>query len=51
MNEKEHKELQKVFKASAKKILSSKEVSKAFLIDAGILDKNGNLSKHYQPAP
>jgi len=26
MNEKEHKELQKVFKASAKKILSSKEV-------------------------
>jgi len=50
MNEKEHKELQKTFKEAAKKILSSKDTSKAFLIEAGILDKNGKLSKQYQPA-
>lgn len=47
MNKEEHKKLQKEFREFAKKVLSSKEESQKFLIEAGIHNKKGELSKHY----
>ena len=48
MNKKEHKEYQKVVKDHLKKVSSSKKEAKAFLVRAGIHDKNGKLNKHYR---
>lgn len=47
MNKEEHKKLQKAFREYAKKVLASKEESQKFLIEAGIHNKKGELSKHY----
>ena len=48
MNKKEHKEYQKVVGNHLKKVSSSKKEAQAFLIRAGIHDKNGKLNKHYR---
>jgi hypothetical protein len=47
MNNEEHKELLKAFRKFAKKVISSKEESQKFLIETGIHNKRGELSKKY----
>jgi len=49
MNLAEHKKYLAEFKAFGKKVTSSKENSKQFLIDAGIHTPTGRLRKQYKP--
>jgi len=48
MTEKEINEYVKEMKAYSKKISSSKSESIKFLVETGIYDKNGKLTKHYR---
>lgn len=50
MNITEHKKYLKEFKAFGKKVTSSQESSKQFLIDAGIHTPTGRLKKPYKRA-
>ena len=48
MNDKEKKEYLKELKKFSKELISSKEKSRKFLIDAGIHTKTGRLTKPYR---
>jgi hypothetical protein len=48
MNDKEKKEYLKELKRFSKELLSSREKSRQFLIDAGIHTKTGRLTKPYR---
>lgn len=47
MDKKEHEAYQEAFRKFTEKLLLSKQETKDFLIRAGILDSEGNLSKAY----
>jgi len=42
------KEMMNGLKEYQKKVTSSKEASRKFLIELGMVDKNGNLTAHFQ---
>ncbi len=48
MTRKQAKEVKTSFKEYSKKILSSKENSKKFLIELGVCDKKGKLTRNYR---
>ena len=49
MNKKEHDEFLEQFKAFAKELMSSKEKSLEFRVNAGINTPTGKLKKAYKP--
>ena len=48
MTEKEIEEMKKGLKQYQKKVTSSKEASRKFLIELGVVDKDGNRTEHFQ---
>lgn len=49
MTDKEIKEMVKGLKAYKKKVTASKEASRKFLVELGIVDKKGNIQEPYKP--
>lgn len=48
MSRKEIKEMVKGLKAYKKEVTSSKEASRQFLIELGVVDKDGNRTEHFK---
>ena len=48
MTEKEIKEMKIGLKEYQKKVTSSKEASRKFLVELGVVDKEGNRTEHFQ---
>ena len=48
MSDSDKKQLLKELKDYKKKVTSSKNASRKFLIDLGVVDKDGNKTKAYQ---
>ena len=48
MSDKEVQEFQEILKAYKKKVTRSKEASREFLVELGVLTEKGNLRKQYK---
>ena len=48
MSDKEIKEMIKGLKAYKSKVAANKEASRKFLIELGVVDKDGNKTEHFQ---
>ncbi|NLU40488.1 MAG: hypothetical protein GXX78_16545 [Bacteroidales bacterium] len=48
MSKKEIDKLEAQIKAYGQKVSSSKKKSESFLVEIGVINKDGKISKHYQ---
>ncbi|MEQ8881297.1 MAG: hypothetical protein RLQ12_16755 [Cyclobacteriaceae bacterium] len=48
MSEKEKKDMLKGLKAYKKQVAASKESSRKFLVELGVVDKDGKRTKHFK---